>query len=57
MYTETAQHLTGLDAELARRELLFIIFLILFLFSTLANLLLVIAYSSRTAKGKEDEAV
>ncbi|WP_185213790.1 hypothetical protein [Sphingobacterium mizutaii] len=57
MYTETAEYLTGLDAELARRELLFIIFLVLFLLSLLANLLLVIAYASRSAKGKEDEAV
>ncbi|GEM_PF-4763697 len=57
MYTETSQFLTGLDAELARRELLITIFFILFLLSLLANLLLVIAYASRSGKRKEDEAV
>ncbi len=57
MYTETAEYLTGLDAELARRELLIIIFFILFFLSLLVNLLLVIAYASRSEKGKEDEAL
>ncbi|WP_138092768.1 hypothetical protein [Sphingobacterium daejeonense] len=57
MYTETSQFLTGLDAELARRELLIIIFFILFLLSLLGNLLLMIAYANLTRTRRDNEAV
>lgn len=57
MYTETSQFLTGLDAELARRELLIIIFFILFLLSLLGNLLLLIAYANLTRIRRDNEAV